>query len=69
MLYNVLFFKSTLVFFFFFFFFYKKNLYLTGLLPIHMNFIGPKNDTLEKSFGSSNINRLIVSLLYEIYLI
>ncbi|GLT55086.1 hypothetical protein SLA2020_282360 [Shorea laevis] len=29
-----------------------------------MNFIGPRNDTLEESFGSSNINRLIVSLLY-----
>ena len=26
--------------------------------------IGPINDTLEDSFGSSNINRLIVSLLY-----
>nr|YP_009765208.1 hypothetical protein RF2 [Brownea grandiceps]YP_009765225.1 hypothetical protein RF2 [Brownea grandiceps]QIS95485.1 hypothetical protein RF2 [Brownea grandiceps]QIS95502.1 hypothetical protein RF2 [Brownea grandiceps] len=42
----------------------RKNLYLTGLLPIPMNSIGPRNDTLEKSFGSSNINRLIVSLLY-----
>jgi hypothetical protein len=42
----------------------RKNLYLTGLLPIPMNFIGPRNDTLEESFGSSNINRLIVSLLY-----
>uniref|UniRef100_A0A2N9HKF6 Ycf2 N-terminal domain-containing protein n=1 Tax=Fagus sylvatica TaxID=28930 RepID=A0A2N9HKF6_FAGSY len=41
-----------------------KNLYLTGLLPIPMNLIGPRNDTLEDSFGSSNINRLIVSLLY-----
>ncbi|KAJ7941565.1 Ycf2, partial [Quillaja saponaria] len=41
-----------------------KNLYLTGLLPIPMNSIGPRNDTLEESFGSSNINRLIVSLLY-----
>ncbi|KAJ7941710.1 Ycf2 [Quillaja saponaria] len=29
-----------------------------------MNSIGPRNDTLEESFGSSNINRLIVSLLY-----
>nr|YP_010127346.1 Ycf2 [Procris crenata]YP_010127365.1 Ycf2 [Procris crenata]QPO90541.1 Ycf2 [Procris crenata]QPO90560.1 Ycf2 [Procris crenata] len=44
--------------------FERKNLYLTGLLPIPMNFIGPRNDTLEESFGSSNINRLIVSLLY-----
>nr|YP_009631186.1 Ycf2 [Sanguisorba tenuifolia]YP_009631205.1 Ycf2 [Sanguisorba tenuifolia]YP_009691815.1 hypothetical chloroplast RF21 [Sanguisorba officinalis]YP_009691832.1 hypothetical chloroplast RF21 [Sanguisorba officinalis]YP_010134808.1 hypothetical protein RF2 [Sanguisorba stipulata]YP_010134826.1 hypothetical protein RF2 [Sanguisorba stipulata]UED15873.1 Ycf2 [Sanguisorba tenuifolia var. alba]WDD57203.1 Ycf2 [Sanguisorba tenuifolia var. tenuifolia]QCA41051.1 Ycf2 [Sanguisorba tenuifolia]QCA410 len=42
----------------------RKNLYLTGLLPIPMNFIGARNDTVEESFGSSNINRLIVSLLY-----
>lgn len=42
----------------------RKNLYLTGLLPIPMNSIGPRNDTLEESFVSSNINRLIVSLLY-----
>nr|YP_009859840.1 Ycf2 [Silene kiusiana]AWX05967.1 Ycf2 [Silene kiusiana] len=42
----------------------RKNLYLIGLLPIPMNSIGPRNDTLEKPFGSSNINRLIVSLLY-----
>ena len=42
----------------------RKNIYLTRLLPIPMNFIGPRNDTLEGSFGSSNINRLIVSLLY-----
>jgi hypothetical protein len=42
----------------------RKNLYLTGLLPIPMNFIGPINDTLKESFGSSNINRLIVWLLY-----
>nr|YP_009411595.1 Ycf2 [Schima argentea]YP_009411614.1 Ycf2 [Schima argentea]YP_009411682.1 Ycf2 [Schima brevipedicellata]YP_009411701.1 Ycf2 [Schima brevipedicellata]YP_009411856.1 Ycf2 [Schima khasiana]YP_009411875.1 Ycf2 [Schima khasiana]YP_009412030.1 Ycf2 [Schima noronhae]YP_009412049.1 Ycf2 [Schima noronhae]YP_009412291.1 Ycf2 [Schima sinensis]YP_009412310.1 Ycf2 [Schima sinensis]YP_009412465.1 Ycf2 [Schima wallichii]YP_009412484.1 Ycf2 [Schima wallichii]QZQ53312.1 hypothetical protein RF2 [Schi len=42
----------------------RKNLYLIGLLPIPMNSIGPRNDTLEDSFGSSNINRLIVSLLY-----
>nr|SFV94939.1 Ycf2 [Cochlearia pyrenaica]SFV94957.1 Ycf2 [Cochlearia pyrenaica] len=42
----------------------SKNLYLKGLLPIPMNSIGPRNDTLEESFGSSNINRLIVSLLY-----
>uniref|UniRef100_UPI0030FE2E18 Ycf2 protein n=1 Tax=Dactylicapnos scandens TaxID=1406284 RepID=UPI0030FE2E18 len=37
----------------------RKNLYLRGLLPIPMNSIGPRNDTL---FGSSN--RLVVSLLY-----
>nr|YP_010883946.1 hypothetical protein RF2 [Helleborus niger]YP_010883961.1 hypothetical chloroplast RF2 [Helleborus niger]WIW41500.1 hypothetical protein RF2 [Helleborus niger]WIW41501.1 hypothetical chloroplast RF2 [Helleborus niger] len=42
----------------------SKNLYLKGLLPIPMNSIGPRNDTLEESFGSSNINRLSVSLLY-----
>lgn len=41
----------------------RKNLYLTGLLPIPMNSIGPRNDTLEESFVSSNINRLILSLL------
>nr|YP_010725624.1 hypothetical chloroplast RF21 [Ellisiophyllum pinnatum]WDY12525.1 hypothetical chloroplast RF21 [Ellisiophyllum pinnatum] len=40
----------------------RKNLYLRGLLPIPMNSIGPRNDTLEESVGSSN--RLIVSLLY-----
>ncbi|KAL2896114.1 Protein Ycf2 [Bienertia sinuspersici] len=42
----------------------RQNLYLIGLLPIPMNSIGSRNDTLEKSFGSSNINRLIVLLLY-----
>nr|YP_009493748.1 hypothetical chloroplast RF2 [Weigela florida]YP_009493765.1 hypothetical chloroplast RF2 [Weigela florida]AWN57643.1 hypothetical chloroplast RF2 [Weigela florida]AWN57644.1 hypothetical chloroplast RF2 [Weigela florida] len=42
----------------------SKNLYLIGLLPIPMNSIGPRNDTLEESVWSSNINRLIVSLLY-----
>nr|YP_009539015.1 hypothetical chloroplast RF2 [Saruma henryi]AVP32430.1 hypothetical chloroplast RF2 [Saruma henryi] len=47
----------------------RKNLYLMGLLPIPilpipMNSIGPRNYTLEESFWSSNINRLIVSLLY-----
>nr|UDF85056.1 Ycf2 [Sophora prostrata] len=42
----------------------RKNIYLTGLLPIPMNSIGPRNDTLEESFESSNINRLIVPLLY-----
>nr|YP_009539900.1 hypothetical protein [Biscutella baetica]YP_009539922.1 hypothetical protein [Biscutella baetica]AYQ21903.1 hypothetical protein [Biscutella baetica]AYQ21925.1 hypothetical protein [Biscutella baetica] len=42
----------------------SKNLYLKGLLPIPMNSIGPRNDTSEESFGSSNINRFIVSLLY-----
>nr|YP_009407419.1 putative ATPase linked to protein import [Dionaea muscipula]ASA46399.1 putative ATPase linked to protein import [Dionaea muscipula]QBC71719.1 hypothetical protein RF2 [Dionaea muscipula] len=41
----------------------RKNLYLIGLLPIPMNSIGPRNDRLEESFWSSNINRLIVSLL------
>ncbi|KAL7601043.1 hypothetical protein Lser_V15G20827 [Lactuca serriola] len=42
----------------------RKNLYLIVLLPIPMNSIGPRNDTLEESVGSSNINRLIVLLLY-----
>nr|QWL22226.1 hypothetical protein RF2 [Syndiclis marlipoensis]QWL22243.1 hypothetical protein RF2 [Syndiclis marlipoensis] len=44
----------------------RKNLYLMGLLPIPMNSIGPKNYTLKEkeSFWSSNLNRLIVSLLY-----
>nr|YP_009431090.1 hypothetical chloroplast RF21 [Aphyllanthes monspeliensis]YP_009431107.1 hypothetical chloroplast RF21 [Aphyllanthes monspeliensis]ASW26525.1 hypothetical chloroplast RF21 [Aphyllanthes monspeliensis]ASW26544.1 hypothetical chloroplast RF21 [Aphyllanthes monspeliensis] len=42
----------------------RKNLYLMGLLPIPMNSIGPRNETLEESFWYSNINRLIVSLLY-----
>nr|WOC90959.1 hypothetical chloroplast RF21 [Utricularia arenaria]WOC90978.1 hypothetical chloroplast RF21 [Utricularia arenaria] len=42
----------------------RKNLYLRGLLPIPLNSIGPRNDTLEESVGSSNINRLVVSLLY-----
>nr|AGE93499.1 hypothetical chloroplast RF21 [Xiphidium caeruleum]AGE93518.1 hypothetical chloroplast RF21 [Xiphidium caeruleum] len=42
----------------------RKNFYLMGLLPIPMNSIGPRNETLEESFWSSNINRLIVSLLY-----
>nr|YP_009166849.1 putative chloroplast RF21 [Viscum crassulae]YP_009166857.1 putative chloroplast RF21 [Viscum crassulae]ALC75149.1 putative chloroplast RF21 [Viscum crassulae]ALC75157.1 putative chloroplast RF21 [Viscum crassulae] len=43
----------------------RKNLYLRGLIPtIPMNSIGPRNDTLEESFGFSyNIHRLIVSLL------
>ena len=31
----------------------RKNLYLTGFLPIPMNFVGPRNDALEESFGSS----------------
>nr|QCL17972.1 hypothetical chloroplast RF21 [Geosiris aphylla]QCL17980.1 hypothetical chloroplast RF21 [Geosiris aphylla] len=47
----------------------RKNLYLMGLLPIPIlpipiNSIGPRNETLEESFWSSNINRLIVSLLH-----
>nr|YP_009895533.1 Ycf2 [Diptychocarpus strictus]YP_009895552.1 Ycf2 [Diptychocarpus strictus]QKK41993.1 Ycf2 [Diptychocarpus strictus]QKK42012.1 Ycf2 [Diptychocarpus strictus] len=41
----------------------SKNFYLKGLLPIPMNSIGPINDTSKKSLGSSNITRLIVSLL------
>nr|YP_010219429.1 hypothetical chloroplast RF21 [Musa velutina]YP_010219450.1 hypothetical chloroplast RF21 [Musa velutina]UCC34460.1 hypothetical chloroplast RF21 [Musa velutina]UCC34481.1 hypothetical chloroplast RF21 [Musa velutina]BCT09924.1 hypothetical protein RF2 [Musa velutina]BCT09944.1 hypothetical protein RF2 [Musa velutina] len=44
----------------------RKNIYLMELLPIPMNLnsIGPRNETLEESFRSSNINRLIVSFLY-----
>ncbi|KAL6580057.1 hypothetical protein OROMI_008081 [Orobanche minor] len=42
----------------------RKNLYWRGLLPIPLNSIGPRNDRLEESARSSNINRLIVSLLY-----
>nr|YP_009109941.1 hypothetical chloroplast RF21 [Trifolium strictum]AIJ28408.1 hypothetical chloroplast RF21 [Trifolium strictum] len=42
-----------------------KNIYLTGLLPIPMNSIGPGNNTLENSKDSFNINRLIVPLLYR----
>nr|YP_010317180.1 hypothetical protein RF2 [Odontochilus elwesii]YP_010317197.1 hypothetical protein RF2 [Odontochilus elwesii]UNB14002.1 hypothetical protein RF2 [Odontochilus elwesii]UNB14019.1 hypothetical protein RF2 [Odontochilus elwesii] len=42
----------------------RKNIYLMGLLPIPMNSIGPRNETLEESFWSSNRNRFIVSLLY-----
>nr|YP_010689899.1 hypothetical chloroplast RF2 [Ceratostigma plumbaginoides]YP_010689917.1 hypothetical chloroplast RF2 [Ceratostigma plumbaginoides]WBR75608.1 hypothetical chloroplast RF2 [Ceratostigma plumbaginoides]WBR75626.1 hypothetical chloroplast RF2 [Ceratostigma plumbaginoides]WBR75690.1 hypothetical chloroplast RF2 [Ceratostigma plumbaginoides]WBR75708.1 hypothetical chloroplast RF2 [Ceratostigma plumbaginoides] len=47
----------------------RKNLsLLRGFLPIPINSIGSRNDTLEESFGSSNItsniHRLIVSLLY-----
>ncbi|KAH0445495.1 hypothetical protein IEQ34_025426 [Dendrobium chrysotoxum] len=44
----------------------RKNLYLMGLLPIPMNSIGPRKETLEESFWSSNRNRLIVSLLKKI---
>nr|YP_004123459.1 Ycf2 [Rhizanthella gardneri]YP_004123462.1 Ycf2 [Rhizanthella gardneri]ADK25941.1 Ycf2 [Rhizanthella gardneri]ADK25942.1 Yfc2 [Rhizanthella gardneri] len=43
----------------------RKNIYLMGLLPIPMNSIGPRNDTLEESFWSSNTNRSIVSLLHR----
>ncbi|KAL6507189.1 Protein Ycf2 [Orobanche hederae] len=42
----------------------RKNLYWRGLLPIPLNSIGPRNDRLKESARSSNINRLIVSLLY-----
>nr|YP_009435887.1 hypothetical chloroplast RF2 [Monopsis flava]YP_009435910.1 hypothetical chloroplast RF2 [Monopsis flava]ATG25976.1 hypothetical chloroplast RF2 [Monopsis flava]ATG26001.1 hypothetical chloroplast RF2 [Monopsis flava] len=44
----------------------SKAFYLTGLLPtIPMNSIGPSNDTLGDSVGSSNINRFVLSLLYR----
>lgn len=41
-----------------------KNFYLMELLPIPRNSIGPRNEPLEQPFWSSNINRLIVSLLH-----
>nr|YP_009656480.1 hypothetical chloroplast RF2 [Medicago suffruticosa]QCO73246.1 hypothetical chloroplast RF2 [Medicago suffruticosa] len=46
----------------------RKNVYLTGLLPIPMNSIGPSNDTIDDSKDSFNINinwysKLIVPLL------
>ena len=42
----------------------RKNIYLMGLLPKPLRSIGPPNYTLKESFWSSNLNRLIVSLLY-----
>nr|YP_009403845.1 hypothetical chloroplast RF2 [Legenere valdiviana]YP_009403858.1 hypothetical chloroplast RF2 [Legenere valdiviana]ASA35110.1 hypothetical chloroplast RF2 [Legenere valdiviana]ASA35125.1 hypothetical chloroplast RF2 [Legenere valdiviana] len=42
----------------------SKNFYLKGLLPLAITSSGPRNDTLEESVASSNINRFIVSLLY-----
>nr|YP_009435267.1 hypothetical chloroplast RF2 [Lobelia malowensis]YP_009435290.1 hypothetical chloroplast RF2 [Lobelia malowensis]ATG25268.1 hypothetical chloroplast RF2 [Lobelia malowensis]ATG25293.1 hypothetical chloroplast RF2 [Lobelia malowensis] len=42
----------------------RPNFFLIRLLPIPMNSIGPGTDRLEESFRSSNINRLVVSLLY-----
>nr|YP_010392510.1 hypothetical protein RF2 [Canarina eminii]YP_010392533.1 hypothetical protein RF2 [Canarina eminii]UPX08119.1 hypothetical protein RF2 [Canarina eminii]UPX08142.1 hypothetical protein RF2 [Canarina eminii] len=42
----------------------ERTNFLIGLLPIPMNSIGPRNGTLEESVVSSNINRLVVSLLY-----
>nr|YP_009429927.1 Ycf2 [Carmichaelia australis]ASY01258.1 Ycf2 [Carmichaelia australis] len=44
----------------------RKNFYLTGLLPIPMNSIGPSNDERLKDYSkdSTNINRLIVPLLH-----
>nr|YP_010173618.1 hypothetical chloroplast RF2 [Medicago arabica]QSJ48855.1 hypothetical chloroplast RF2 [Medicago arabica] len=46
----------------------RKNVYLTGLLPISSNSIGPSNDTMDDSKDSFNINcysKLIVPLLYR----
>nr|YP_009656632.1 hypothetical chloroplast RF2 [Medicago marina]QCO73530.1 hypothetical chloroplast RF2 [Medicago marina] len=46
----------------------RKNVYLTGLLPISMNSVGPSNDTMDDSKDSFNINwysKLIVPLLYR----
>nr|YP_010287087.1 hypothetical protein RF2 [Hydrocharis chevalieri]YP_010287107.1 hypothetical protein RF2 [Hydrocharis chevalieri]UKT61170.1 hypothetical protein RF2 [Hydrocharis chevalieri]UKT61171.1 hypothetical protein RF2 [Hydrocharis chevalieri] len=42
----------------------RKNFCLMGLLPIPTNPIGPRNDTLEESFWSFNLNRLSVFLLH-----
>nr|AIK21316.1 hypothetical chloroplast RF21 [Lathyrus sativus] len=41
----------------------KKNIYLTGLLPIQINSIGSGNDPLEDSKDSFNINRLVMTRL------
>nr|YP_009141305.1 hypothetical chloroplast RF21 [Lathyrus inconspicuus]AIL55831.1 hypothetical chloroplast RF21 [Lathyrus inconspicuus] len=41
----------------------KKNIYLTGLLPIQINSIGYANDPLEDSKDSFNINRLVMTRL------
>nr|UZC31290.1 hypothetical protein RF2 [Medicago constricta] len=44
----------------------RKNVYLTGLLPISMNSVGPSNDTMDDSKDSFNINwynKVIVPLL------
>nr|UZC30912.1 hypothetical protein RF2 [Medicago rugosa] len=46
----------------------SKNVYLTGLLPISINSVGPSNDTMDDSKDSFNINwysKLIVPLLYR----
>nr|YP_010173314.1 hypothetical chloroplast RF2 [Medicago praecox]QSJ48495.1 hypothetical chloroplast RF2 [Medicago praecox]UZC32126.1 hypothetical protein RF2 [Medicago praecox]UZC32202.1 hypothetical protein RF2 [Medicago praecox] len=46
----------------------RKSVYLTGLLPISMNSVGPSNDTMDDSKDSFNINwysKLIVPLLYR----
>nr|YP_010565824.1 hypothetical protein RF2 [Medicago turbinata]UZC30456.1 hypothetical protein RF2 [Medicago turbinata] len=46
----------------------RKNVYLTGLLPISINSVGPSNDTMDDSKDSFNINwwysKLLVPLLY-----
>lgn len=45
----------------------EKNLYLMRLLFISTNFIESINDTLEESFGFSNINMLIILLRLGIF--
>ena len=40
----------------------RKNIYLTGLLPIPMNFTGPRNDTLEDSQSTPNFRSVIYNL-------
>jgi len=42
----------------------KKISIWWSFFPILMNSFRPRNETLEESFWSSNINRLIVSLMY-----
>lgn len=39
----------------------RKIFYLKGLLPIPMNSIGPKNDTMKETVESFNINRFILA--------
>nr|YP_010850254.1 hypothetical chloroplast RF2 [Lobelia zeylanica]YP_010850278.1 hypothetical chloroplast RF2 [Lobelia zeylanica]WGH11666.1 hypothetical chloroplast RF2 [Lobelia zeylanica]WGH11667.1 hypothetical chloroplast RF2 [Lobelia zeylanica] len=43
----------------------SKKVYLTGLFPtIPVHSIGPRDNTLAESIGSSHLNRFVLSLLY-----